>query len=156
VAIEDLYSDRLDKLETLAFNAERAEDWHTAVDYLIKSGDKAISAFAVAPAIGFYDRALAAAERAGRPLGSDRAVALHHSRGHALFVSDAWLESVESFSAMRRAAQETGNQWRPARHPRYWQAGLVARMHHLRARSGRIQRIPITRTLRRSSSKSAS
>jgi class 3 adenylate cyclase/DNA-binding CsgD family transcriptional regulator/tetratricopeptide (TPR) repeat protein len=110
-AIEALHSDRLsDKFETLAFHAERAEDWDAAVDYLVKSGDKAMSAFAVAPAIGFYDRALAAAETAGRPLSPDRAVALHQSRGQALFVSDAWLESADSFKAMRSAAQEIGKQ----------------------------------------------
>jgi DNA-binding CsgD family transcriptional regulator/tetratricopeptide (TPR) repeat protein len=110
-AIEDLYADRLsDKFETLALHAERAEDWPVAIDYLIKSGDKAMSAFATTPAIGFYDRALAATEKVGRPLGPDRAVALHHSRGQALFVSDAWPESAESFKEMRHAAQQTGDQ----------------------------------------------
>jgi hypothetical protein len=110
-ALEDLYADRLsDKFETLAFHAERAEDLPAAVDYLIKSGDKAMSAFATAPAIGFYNRALAAAEKAGRPLGPHQAAALHHSRGQALLVSDAWLEGAESFTTMRRAAQQTGDQ----------------------------------------------
>jgi ATP/maltotriose-dependent transcriptional regulator MalT/class 3 adenylate cyclase len=110
-AIADLYADRVaDRFEMLAFHAERAEDWQVAAEYLVKSGDKAMAAFAPLPAIRFYDRALAAMAKSGQPLQARRAMAVYANRGQAQFVSDNWLASAESFRAMRRAAQDCGDQ----------------------------------------------
>jgi class 3 adenylate cyclase/tetratricopeptide (TPR) repeat protein len=109
-AIEALYADRLaEQYETLGYHYERAEEWDRALDYLQKSGDKAMAAFAPKQAVVFYDRALAVVERSGRPLAPERAIGLHFARGQALFQTSDWDNSSDSLQQMLRAATQAGD-----------------------------------------------
>jgi tetratricopeptide (TPR) repeat protein len=57
-AIEALYADRLvEHYETLAYHYERAEAWTKAIDYLRKSGEKALAARAYPEALASFQRA---------------------------------------------------------------------------------------------------
>src|SRR5207247_11071992 len=106
-AVEALYSDRLgEQYETLAYHYERAEAWEKALEYLVKSGDKALAAFAPQQAVAWYDRALAAVEKAGQCLSPERAMPLHYGRGQALFLTSAFNQSADSFPAMPQFLQE--------------------------------------------------
>src|SRR5262249_26792886 len=54
-AIEALYADRLvEHYETLAYHYERAEAWPKAIDYLRKSGEKALAARAYPEALASF------------------------------------------------------------------------------------------------------
>jgi tetratricopeptide (TPR) repeat protein len=62
-AIEELYRDRLaEHYEVLAYHYGRAEDWQKVLDYGLEAARKAAARLAVRDAIGFYERALVAAE----------------------------------------------------------------------------------------------
>jgi class 3 adenylate cyclase/tetratricopeptide (TPR) repeat protein len=112
-AIEALYADRLsEQYETVAHHYERAEEWDKALDYLLKSGDKALASFAPQQAVAFYDRTLAVLEKSSQPLGSELAIGLHFHRGQALFLINDWDRSAASFQAMLQAAQKVGNRAR--------------------------------------------
>ncbi|HMJ79614.1 MAG TPA: AAA family ATPase, partial [Candidatus Dormibacteraeota bacterium] len=64
-AIESLFADRLeDFYSLLAYHYTRAEDWEKAQAYLFKAGDQAGAIAADAEALGHYERALEAYERA--------------------------------------------------------------------------------------------
>ncbi len=109
-AIEALYADRLaEHYETLAYHYERAEAWDKALEYLQKSGDKALAAFAGPQAVTFYDRALAMLEQSGRTLVPEREIALHEGRGEALAAIHEKERAVESFEAMLTAARRAGD-----------------------------------------------
>ena len=70
-AIEELYADRLaEQYETLAHHYERAEAWERALDYLMKSGEKALAAFAGTGSRLLRPRARGA-ERSGQPLAPE-------------------------------------------------------------------------------------
>src|SRR5438105_13491557 len=109
-AIEALYGERLsEQYETLAYHYERAEAWEKAPDYLQKSGDKAMAAFAPQQAIAFYDRALAILAKPGTTLPPERMIALHHTRSQALFQKGDWDNSIASAQVMLQIARETGD-----------------------------------------------
>jgi class 3 adenylate cyclase/tetratricopeptide (TPR) repeat protein len=109
-AIEELYPDRLaEQSETLAYHYERAEGWEKAREYLQKSGDKALAAFAPRQAIEFYDRALSAVAKSGESFSLEEAIALHSGRGQALHVTNQWNAAIESFQAMLQATRDVGD-----------------------------------------------
>jgi tetratricopeptide (TPR) repeat protein len=109
-AMEALYADRLpEQYETLAYHCERAEAWDKALEYLQRSGEKALAAFAPQQAVAFYDRALAAAAKPGQELSPEQAITLHFGRGQALFLMGDWNNSTESFQAMLLGAQSAGD-----------------------------------------------
>lgn len=103
--IEELYEDRLaDHYETLAFHFEEGHAWERALEYLLRSGEKALASFAPGPAVDFLDRAAAILERQPVPVSPEQLVRLHGSRGHALWLLSRWEESAESYEQMRIAA----------------------------------------------------
>jgi class 3 adenylate cyclase/tetratricopeptide (TPR) repeat protein len=109
-AIEELFRDRLEEqYETLAYHYEQGEAWEKAREYLQKSGDKAMAAFAPPQAAAYYDRALAALEKSGQAAASERSMALHYGRGQALFLTSDWDGSAASFHAMLAAARAIGD-----------------------------------------------
>ena len=64
VALEEVCADRLaEHYETLAHHYVEGRDWHKALDYLTKAGDKAAAAYANQEALEYYARGLEAAER---------------------------------------------------------------------------------------------
>jgi class 3 adenylate cyclase/tetratricopeptide (TPR) repeat protein len=109
-AIETLYADRLEEqYERLAYHFERAEAWDMALDYLHRSAQKAMAAFAPQQAAAFYDRALAVAAKPGQRVSVEQMIALHAGRGQALRVVNDWRESIASFQAMLDAAAAAGD-----------------------------------------------
>ncbi len=109
-AIEELYRDRLaEQYETLAYHYERAEAWDKALEYLQRSGEKAMAAFSPPQAATFYDRALAVVAKSGLRLTPEQTVTLHCRRGQALFLTNDWDECISSFRTMLDAAQEAGD-----------------------------------------------
>jgi tetratricopeptide (TPR) repeat protein len=63
LAVEELYQDRLvEHYETLAYHYEEAQDWPQALEYLVRSAEKAANAYAIKDAIRFYERARAICE----------------------------------------------------------------------------------------------
>jgi class 3 adenylate cyclase len=108
--VEELYRDHLgEQYEVLAYHFEHGEAWDKALEYLQKSGDKALAAFASPQALAFYDRARAAVERSGQTLSPERAIALCYGSGRALALTNQWDQSADSFRAMLRAAEEAGD-----------------------------------------------
>lgn len=93
----------------LAYHYDRAEAWEKALDYLIKSGDKAIAAFAPQQAVTFYERTLAVADRPGVRLAPDRLAGVYLNYGQGLFLSGQLPRAVESFAAMRAVARGAGD-----------------------------------------------
>jgi class 3 adenylate cyclase/tetratricopeptide (TPR) repeat protein len=109
-AIEWLYAERLaEHYEVLAYHYERAEAWDKALDYLVKSGDKAMGAFAPLQAVAFYDRALAVASKPGAQMSAERAIGIRFNQGQALFLSSQLPRGIEAFEAMRDAARAAGD-----------------------------------------------
>jgi tetratricopeptide (TPR) repeat protein len=109
-AVEELYRERLaEQYEALAYHYEQGEVWEKALEYLQRSGDKALAAFAPQQAIAFYDRALATLRKFSQCVSAARLMPLHYTRGGAHFLAGSWDESVESFRAMLRCAREAGD-----------------------------------------------
>jgi len=128
-AIEALYADRLaEQHETLAYHYERGEVWDRAVEHLIKSGDRALAAFAPREAAAFYDRALAVLEGSGQTLPPERSIALHASHGQARFLIGERDRSAASYRAMAEIARAAGDGVQEGR-ARY-QLSVVAFMAH--------------------------
>ncbi len=102
-AIEALYPDRLvEHYETLAYHYERAERWPNALDYLVKSAEKAANAYAIKDAIRFYGRARVISER----LGDHAGVAMHAYRSGVLNISVfAIADALADFEVMLEASR---------------------------------------------------
>jgi len=65
-AIEELYADRLsEQAEALAHHYFEGQDWEKALQYLVKSGDKAVASYANQEALDHYARALEVCGRVG-------------------------------------------------------------------------------------------
>ena len=59
LAIEELYADRVaDQFEILAYHFTKGEEWAKALEYLLKTAEKASQAFATREAVVLYDQAL--------------------------------------------------------------------------------------------------
>src|SRR4029434_877869 len=77
-AIEELYPDRLvSDYEELAHHFSLGEEWTHAFEYLVRSGDKAKSAYANQAALDFYARALDAAQKDISPVSATRIMAIY-------------------------------------------------------------------------------
>ena len=110
-AIHELYEDRLaEQYETLAHHFERAERWAEAVEFLVRSGDKAAASFAPREAIAFYERALDVVARSDIAVKPSVLIHLHHARGEALFLINEWERSVASLEEMRAIAIAEGDE----------------------------------------------
>src|SRR5262249_52041482 len=108
IAIEDLYADRLgEHSELLAYHFSKAEDWTKALEYLLKSAAKAVTAFGLRDALRFYDEALTAVRQLGAKLPVSTLMAIYSARSDLFFgVSDfsqAQAEADELLSLARGA-----------------------------------------------------
>jgi class 3 adenylate cyclase/tetratricopeptide (TPR) repeat protein len=66
VAIEELYPERLtEHYEALAHHYYEAQEWQKALDYLVKSGEKATSSYANQDALDYYERAWDVCQKLG-------------------------------------------------------------------------------------------
>ena len=108
-AIEELYSDRLaEHYETLAHHYYEGEDWEKALDYLQTAAEKAANAYANHDALGYFDRALEAAERLGDvPL--ETLAGIYSAKAQVCFAINAWDQAVANFSTLLELARKGGN-----------------------------------------------
>lgn len=109
-AIERLEPDDApDKPAMLALHYERAGQDRQAFKYAVQAGDRARRAYALREAVGFYDRALAMAERLGEAEMAREVLAVHEGRGRALEMLGDHDQALASFQAMLRVAQALGD-----------------------------------------------
>lgn len=107
LAIEELYPDRMaEHYETLAYHFEQAEAWEEALDYILKSADKAATAYANADAARFYARALSICERTGDP---ERVPAIAHLRALLNLSIFALDDAMSDFDRMLEAAEKAND-----------------------------------------------
>jgi class 3 adenylate cyclase/tetratricopeptide (TPR) repeat protein len=108
-AIEELYSDRLvEHYETLAHHYYEAKVWDKALDYLMKSAQKAADAYAGHDALEYFDRALEAAEQLGdTPL--ETLAEIYDGKAQVCFVVNEWNLAVQSYSDLVELARTEGN-----------------------------------------------
>jgi class 3 adenylate cyclase/tetratricopeptide (TPR) repeat protein len=107
--IEELYADRLpEHYETLAHHYYEAKQWDKALDYLMKSAQKAADAYAGHDAIRYYDRALEAAEQLGDvPLGT--LFDIYHGKAQVCFVVNEWNVAAQCYSDLIEIARREGD-----------------------------------------------
>jgi len=109
VAIEELHAEPLaDHYETLADHYLRGEAWEQAVEYLTRSGDKAVGAGALREALNFYQQALAVCETLGMSVQAT-AAAIAEKRAFVCFETADFVGAVRDFERMGAAATQVGN-----------------------------------------------
>lgn len=92
MAIETLFEERLtDHFEALAYHYALAEDDKPALDYLVKSGDKAVAAYANSEAIGYYQQAMDLCEKNDN---QEELAAIAHKRGILYLGMSEFEESI--------------------------------------------------------------
>jgi len=112
-AIEELYTDRIaEHYETLAHHYVQAEAWEKAIDYLAKSAEKAVEAYAVNDAASYYERALEICERLGLHL---RVAEIAHRRGMVHLSIFAIPDAIGDFERMLRSARTANDERLEAR-----------------------------------------
>ncbi len=116
LAVEELYADRLaEQYETLAYHYEQSEDWPKALDYLVKSAEKAMGAYANTDALAYYARALDVALRPGSdaPTAKFTDIAMARS-GIAMLVGemDAVVEDMERVVRVSQSAGDVTSEVR--------------------------------------------
>jgi len=84
-AVEEIYTHRLpEQYEVLAHHYSEGEDWPKALDYLVKSAQKATAAYAIQDALPYFDRALEACDRLSDvPVGT--LMDIYTSKAQAVF-----------------------------------------------------------------------
>jgi class 3 adenylate cyclase/tetratricopeptide (TPR) repeat protein len=108
-AIVELYGDRLTEHdESLAHHYERAERWSEALAYLVRSGEKALAAFAPAQAVSFLERALMITDELPS-VDRSTVIQIHHGLGQAMYLLSRWDESSSYYDAMREDAISLGD-----------------------------------------------
>ena len=107
--IEELFADRLpDQYEALAHHYYEGQDWEKAYQYLEKSGDKAVGAFANQDALDYYRRALDAADHAGG-IAYSETPSICRRAGFVRFGMGDFTGAVEDFSEMSTRAAKLGD-----------------------------------------------
>jgi class 3 adenylate cyclase/tetratricopeptide (TPR) repeat protein len=110
LAIEELYADRIsEQYEILAHHFTQAEDWDRALDYLLKSAQKATEVFAVREALARYDEALVAADRLGVTAPIPALMRIHAGRSDLLFANAEYPAAREAAAQHLALARRSGN-----------------------------------------------
>jgi predicted ATPase len=110
-AIEELYADRLaEHYEMIAFHAEQGENWPLAFEYLVRSADKALQAFAPGSTHEFCQRALAIAARGDVHPSQEQLLHIHSSDGQALYLVSRFADSAAAFAAAEQIARGLGDE----------------------------------------------
>jgi tetratricopeptide (TPR) repeat protein/transcriptional regulator with XRE-family HTH domain len=111
-AIEVLYAHRLaDHYETLAFHYQQSQTWEKAIEYLMKSGDKAALSGATQEALAFYDQAFALCGTHGSA-ALTIAIDAAQKRGSVLSDLGDFHGAAAEFARMRIAAIAAGDRRR--------------------------------------------
>jgi class 3 adenylate cyclase/tetratricopeptide (TPR) repeat protein len=109
-AIEELYADRLaEQFETLAHHFFDGEAWQKALEYLIKSGEKAAAAYANQNTLVDYARALEVCDKLGDS-ALETAVEVTRRRGFVNYTIGNLPGAIADFDRMLTAARRLGDQ----------------------------------------------
>jgi tetratricopeptide (TPR) repeat protein len=109
-AIEELYADRLgEHYEELAHHFVNGEAWDKALEYLVRSGDRARAGFANQAALDFYEKALEAARHVSPPPSPLRLAAVHQGRGEVWRLVARYDESIAEFERVLELARVAGD-----------------------------------------------
>jgi class 3 adenylate cyclase/tetratricopeptide (TPR) repeat protein len=110
LAIEELYADRLgEQYEVLAHHFICAENWMQALDYLLKSAEKALHSFANREAIVLYDQALEVGARLGDAVDITTLVSIREGKANAYLALSEFMHSHaegQHLLALARRAKE--------------------------------------------------
>jgi len=110
-AIEELYADRLgEHYEELAHHFVNGEAWDNALEYLVRSGDRARAGFANQAALDFYSKALEAAGHLSPPPSPLQLAAIHRGRGEVWRMITRYDESIAEFERVLELARAGGDQ----------------------------------------------
>jgi len=108
-AVEELYADRLaEQYETLAHHYEQGEDWPKALEYLIKSAEKAGAAYANEDALAYYARALDVCRKCG-PQALERSEEVATARGWIGMIVGDTKAATADFDRTVALARERGD-----------------------------------------------
>jgi len=110
-AIEELYADRLgEHYEELAHHFVNGEAWDKALEYLVRSGDRARAGFANQAALDFYSKALEAARHLSPPPSPLQLAAIHRGRGEVWRMITRYDESIAEYERLLELARAGGDQ----------------------------------------------
>jgi class 3 adenylate cyclase/tetratricopeptide (TPR) repeat protein len=110
LAIEELYADRLSEhYEVLAHHFSRAEDSGKALDYLLKSAEKAAKAFASREALALYEQARGIAEGLGDAMDVRTLIAIHEARASIFFVTSDFEQAYAEGERIVALARQVGD-----------------------------------------------
>jgi class 3 adenylate cyclase/tetratricopeptide (TPR) repeat protein len=113
LAIEELYANRLpEQYEVLAYHFAKGEEWHKALEYLLKAADKAAWALATREALALYDEALGAVRRLDAAVGPDIPMAIHQAKSDIYFVRSDFERSRAEGERLLTLARRLGDRQR--------------------------------------------
>jgi class 3 adenylate cyclase/tetratricopeptide (TPR) repeat protein len=105
-AIEELYPDRVaDHYEELAHHFWQGEEWTNALEYLIKSGERAAHTYANQSALDSYARALEAAARIQPPVPLRQVAAIHEQLSQLYIALSRYPEAIAEAERMAELAR---------------------------------------------------
>lgn len=109
LAIEELYAERLtEQYEVLAHHFTRAEDWIHALNYLLKSAEKAILSFANREALVIYDQALEVTRRLGDDIDIKTLMSIREAKSNAYFALSDFINSHAEGEHLLALARHAG------------------------------------------------
>ncbi len=108
-AIEEVYSDRLsEQYEVLAYHYTEGEDWVNALDYLIKSAQKATDAYAKSDAFAYFKRALDISEQI-KDVPPETFMDIYTGLGKANLAMSKFTEAAAYFGHLHKIACQVGD-----------------------------------------------
>src|SRR5262249_35357019 len=109
-AIEDLYPDRIaDHCEELAHHFWQGEQWDKALDYLVRSGERAQRAYANQAALDYFARALEAAGRIETGAPPQRLVEIRERRSQVYVGITRYADAIAEAEQMVELSRGTGD-----------------------------------------------
>ena len=116
--IEELYADRLaEHHEVLAHHFTAAEAWDKALDYLLKSAEKAAKAFALREGLVLFERALGIARRLDGQVPASTIMAIHGARADLFYAVGEYTPSRLEAEALLALALRAGDRQTEAGRP---------------------------------------
>ncbi|MCK5103390.1 MAG: AAA family ATPase, partial [Cyclobacteriaceae bacterium] len=109
IAIEELYADRIyEHYEMLSYHFYEGEDWEKAIEYLMKSAQKASNAFTNHDAIQFYSRALEVCKKSANKYLRE-SVEILQLRGMSNYTIGNFPAAISDFKDMNKFATKLGD-----------------------------------------------
>jgi tetratricopeptide (TPR) repeat protein len=109
-AIEELYAERLpESYEMLAYHYECGEVWQKALEYLVKSGQKAQQAYANQEALDHYNRALDMCAQLGEAVEPATRITIYAGKGAVHLLLSEFHASIEAHQSLLEVARQRGD-----------------------------------------------